>query len=180
MGLEHGGAGAHNLTPLAAEVARGTDLGQTTPWLGKLGNGDQRTLARSLPGRVNIEDEQAVARMVNEPAQELSRHTMRTEVMGKLLAQALQARRVDVHEEAAEGGAVGQLVAPEERHEGAGERLQTVKEGLEGRLTAERIAKQDGDKIDDVVVTSAPAGEAHVLVEGVKHTALREMAGQED
>src|SRR3712207_2844547 len=180
MGLGHGGAGAHALTPFAAEVARGTDLGQPTAWLRKLGSGDERTLARSLTSGVNIEDEEAVPLMVNEPTEELSRQAMRAEVVVELLAQGIKAGTVDVGKEAAEGGAVGQLVAPEERHEGVGEGAQALEEGLEGRLAAEGIAEQDGDEVDHVIGASSTATEVDVLGNGFQDAALREVTNQQD
>ncbi len=180
MGLGHGGAGAHDLTSFTAEVAGRTHLGQPTAWLGKLGSGDESPLTGSLTGGVNIEDEEAVAGMINEPAEELSRHAMRAEVVVKLLAQGVQAGTVDVRQKAAEGGAVGQLVAPEERHEGIGEGAEALEEGLESRLAAEGIAKQDGDEVDHVIGASATAAEVDLLGNGVKDAALRELTNQQD
>ena len=180
MGLEHGGAGAHDLTALASQVTPGTYLSEAPAWLRIVRRRHQCPLPSSLAGAVHIEDEQAVALMVNESTEELSRHAMRAEVVVELLAQRLQARLVDVGQEAAEGGAMGQLVASEERHERSSEWAQAIKEGLDSGLTAERIAEQDRDEVDDVVVAGATSAESDLLGNGIKDAALSEMADQQD
>src|SRR6266540_1059831 len=118
--------------------------------------------------------------MVKEPAEVVSREAMLAEVMVELLAQGLQAGHVDVGQEAAEGGAMGQRLAPKERHERVGEGLQAIEECFEGGLTAERITEQDSDKVDHVIVASATTRQADMLRNGCKDAALSEMARQED
>ncbi len=145
-----------------------------------LRSGDQGALASSLPHGVTIEDKQAMALMIEEPTKEVSAQTVLAEVVGKLLAQGVQTGGVDISQEAAEGGAVGQAVTPKECHEGAGEWLQAIDEGLQGGLATEGIAEEHGDEVDYVIMPSPPTGEAHMLSDRLKHAALREMAGQED
>ncbi len=96
MRLKHGGAGAHDLAAFASEIAGHTHLGKTTVWWGKLGSGDERTLTRSLARAVHIEDEQAVALMIDQAAEELARDAVLAEVVGELLAQGFQAGWVNI------------------------------------------------------------------------------------
>ncbi len=51
-----------------------------------------------------------------------------------------------------------QLVTTEKRHERLGERRKPVEKGLQRGLAAERIAEQDRDEVDDVVVAGAATG----------------------
>ena len=118
--------------------------------------------------------------MVKESAEVVSRQAMLAEVMVELLAQGLQAGQVDVGQEAAEGGAVGQLVARKECHEWVGERAQAIEECFEGGLSAERITEQDSDKVDNVILSSATTGQADMLRNGRKDAAPSEMASQQD
>jgi hypothetical protein len=118
--------------------------------------------------------------MVKEPTQMVSGKAMLAEIMVKLLTQGLQAGHVDVGEQATEGGAVGQLVAPKERHERVGEGSQATEECFEGRLTAERITEEDSDKVDHVIVASATTSQADMLRNGRKDAAPSEMASQQD
>src|SRR5215212_726564 len=104
---------------------------------------------------------------------------MSGEVVVELLAQGVQADAVDVREEAAEGGAMRQLVAPEERHEGGGEGFEALEEGLEGGLTADGIAEEDGDEVDHVIGASPTAAEMNMLGHGFQDTALGEQSHQQ-
>ena len=171
MCLEHSCAGTHELATFASEVARRTHPGQATAWLRKLQRSDEGALAGRLACTVTIEDVQAVAGMVKEFAEVVSGKAMLAVVLVKLLTQGLQAGRVDVGQEAAEGGAVGQLVAPKERHKRGGEGAQAVEEGFEGGLSAERIPEQDSDKVDDVILASATTGQVDLLRNGRKDAA---------
>src|SRR5689334_9953070 len=118
--------------------------------------------------------------MVNEPAKVVSCEAMLAEVMVELLAQGLQAGHVDVGQEAAEGRAVGQRLAPKQRHERVGEGAQAIEECFEGGLTTECITEQDSDKVDHVIVASATTGQADMLRNSRKDAAPCEMAGQQD
>jgi hypothetical protein len=137
-------------------------------------------LAGNLTRGVNIKDEQAVARPVKEPSQEVSGKAMLAKVVVELLAQGVQAGLINVGKEAAEGGAMGELVTSKECQERVSERAQTVEECLDGGFTTECIAKQDGDEVDDIRVTGASTGEADMLGNGGKDAALGEMVGQQD
>jgi hypothetical protein len=178
--LQHGGAGAHDLAAFAAAIAWSTDLGHATTWGRKLRGSDEGTLTGNLTSGVNIEDEQAVAGAVKKPSQQVLCEAMRAEVVVELLAQGVQAGLINVGQEAAEGGAMGELVTPKECHEWVSEGTQAVEECLDGRLTTERITEQDGDEVDDVIVTSAPTSEADILGYSGKDAALGKMAGQQD
>src|SRR3954447_6377404 len=117
--------------------------------------------------------------MVKKAAEEISGETMLVEVVVELLTQGLQTGTVDVRQEAAERGAVGHLVAPKERHEGTGERGDAVEEFLERRFMAEGIAEQKSNEIDDIVPTSATAGEVDLVRDCVKDAALGEKANEQ-
>ena len=70
------------------------------------------------------------------------------------------------------------LRGPKERHKGSGEGAQAVAEGLEGGLTTEGIAEQDGDEVDDVIVPSAPPGQADLLGNGVQDAGVEELSSK--
>ena len=57
MGLEHGGAGAHDFTAFASELARRTHSAQATAWLRKRKRSDEGALTGSLACSVTIEDQ---------------------------------------------------------------------------------------------------------------------------
>jgi hypothetical protein len=118
-----------------------------------------------------------MALMIEEPTEEVSAETVLAEVVGKLLAQGVETGEVDISQEAAEGRAVGQAVTPKERHEGGGEWLQALEEGVQGGLATEGIAEEHGDEIEHIVVPGTTAGEVHMLTKHVKHATLGKTAG---
>src|SRR5262249_51550185 len=105
---------------------------------------------------------------------------MLAEIMVELLAQGLQAGHIDIGQETAEGGAVGQLVAPKKGHERGGEGAQALEECLNGGLSTERITEEDSNKVDQIIVASATTRQPDMLGNGCKDAALSEMAGQQD
>src|SRR6266487_1337653 len=60
---------------------------------------------------------------------------------------------------------MGQKVSTEQGHEWLGKRSKSFVKGPQGRLTGYCIADQDGDKIDEVVLTKARSGEPHLVLD---------------
>jgi len=87
---------------------------------------------------------------------------------------------LNVGKKAAEGRAMREVSAPEECHKGGGKRREALKEGLQGRLSATGVAKENGKEVDDIIVTSAAASETNLVAERVEELALGEMARQDN
>jgi hypothetical protein len=61
---------------------------------------------------------------------------------------------------ARESRAGGQFLAVEQRHEWLLPRLQRLIDGFQGAFAADRVAEQDGHKVEDFVASEAAAGKA--------------------
>jgi hypothetical protein len=72
------------------------------------------------------------------------------------------------------------LVAPEERHKRLGKRGKPLKEGFERWLTTDRVAEQDGDKVQHVEGAGATTGETHALADRVEMALLGKVASEQD
>lgn len=71
----------------------------------------------------------------------------------------------------------------EERHERLGKWLQPVKEGLQGAFTTDRIAKQQREKVHDLIPSEPLPDEAHLGhlgVERLEQSMAAQRAGHED
>lgn len=55
------------------------------------------------------------------------------------------------------------MITAKQGHERDGEGLEPLVERLQGAFPADRIAKQDGEKVDYVVVPEAPPRKTHAL-----------------
>lgn len=152
--LQHGGSRAHDLAAFAATIAESADLSHTTAWGRKFRGSDQaRWRATWRVASTSKTSRRWPERSKRPPTRSPAKPCV--EVVVELLAQGVQAGPINVGQEAAEGGAMGELVPSKKGHEWVSEGTQAVEEGLDCRLTTERIAKQDGDEVDDVIVTSA-------------------------
>src|SRR5258706_11019865 len=75
---------------------------------------------------------------------------------------------------------MGQGPPLEERHEGTGKGVQSVKEGLQRPFAADRIAKEQRQKIECLVPTKAPPHGAHLCAERIEEPMTAQMARDED
>ena len=69
----------------------------------------------------------------------------------------------------------GKLVTVKQGHEGRGKGLHPLVEGFQRAFTADGIAEEDGEKVDDLVAPEAPPRKAHALTDGGQDTLLPKM-----
>jgi hypothetical protein len=81
----------------------------------------------------------------------------------------------------AEAGAMGHLLAIQQRREGVGERGEPIGEGLQGRFAADGVGIQKPDDVHGVVVSGASTCDPDVLGDGVWDASLvQEMGNKRD
>jgi hypothetical protein len=68
----------------------------------------------------------------------------------------------------------------EEGHERLGKGLQPVKEGLQGAFTTDGIAKQQREKVHDLILAEPLAHEMHLGVERFEEAMTAQIASDED
>lgn len=59
-----------------------------------------------------------------------------------------------------------------ESHEGVRERQESLVKGFQGAFTTERVAEQDDQKIDGVILPKTGAGEPDLLLDGLKQAQM--------
>ncbi len=69
---------------------------------------------------------------------------------------------------------MGQLVSVKQGHERLGKRQQPFVKGQERGFARKNVADQDGDQIDEVVVTKARAGETHLILDRFQDSRMGE------
>ena len=134
MGLQDGGAGAHDFSALAPSVSGGTDLIQAPPRGWVLWTGGQGTLASGLSRGVDIDDHQALPPSIRQPADLLLREPMLEALVLKERSQRLHAGLIHIGEKTAQRRAVRQLLTAKERHEGTGKRRQALEKRWRGSV----------------------------------------------
>ncbi len=78
-------------------------------------------------------------------------------------------------QKAREGRASWELITVKQGHEGRGKGLQPLVEGFQRAFTADGVAEEDGEKVDDLIVPEAPPRKAHALTDGGKDALLTKM-----
>src|SRR5260370_6842809 len=68
----------------------------------------------------------------------------------------------------------------EQGHERLGEGVQSVKEGLQGPLATEGIAKEQCEKVQHLIVAEPLPGKAHLGVECLEDATTAQMTSDED
>ncbi len=137
-------------------------------------------MPRHLPGGVDIKDQQLVAVAIKQTAEGVRGEAVLANSVFEQLMQGVEACRINVGQKAAEGRAVRQALASEEGHEGSGKGCQTLEKRLQSGLATGGIAKQNGDKVDDVVVTCASTGQPHLGIDGLEQATLGKTTRQEN
>jgi len=176
--LQDGGAGADHLSPLASGIAWRTHRGHPAARGRAICPGGECPLSCCLPRAIDIKDEEAVALAVDQSTALLFCGATRGKIVREELAQGFQAGGIDGRQKPAECGAVRQVLTSDERHEGTCEWCHPLKESLQRRLTADRVAQQQGDKVDHLVAAHASATEMNLLTDGLQETLVGEVAGQ--
>ena len=69
---------------------------------------------------------------------------------------------------------MGQLLATKQGHERLGKRSEPFVKGQQGGFARHRITDQNGDKIDQVVLTKTCAGEAHLFLDRFQDSCMSE------
>jgi len=90
------------------------------------------------------------------------------QILQKEHAQGFNSRWGEAGQKATERRAAGQLLPVEQGHEWFGERSQPFIEGFEGPFAADRIAEEDRQKVDDLVMPKTPSCKADTLLDGGK------------
>ena len=90
VGLENGGARAHDFAALATGVARGTDRLYTAAGRGKLGTGCTCALSCRLARAVRIKDDEAMAMTVMQAAQVLTNEAVLAQVVEEKLTEGFE------------------------------------------------------------------------------------------
>ena len=104
---------------------------------------------------------------------------MREAVLLKERTQGLEAGLIDIGEEARERGAVRQLLAAKERHEGTSKGGHPLEKRCQSAFETSGIAKEHGEKIDYLVVTHAPACQMHLVTQGLEDPTASQVVGQQ-
>jgi hypothetical protein len=82
-------------------------------------------------------------------------------------------------QKARERRAAGQFLAFEQGHEGLRKREELLVKLLQGAFTTDGVAKEDGEKVNHLVVPKAAASKAHLRGDGVEDAALTKMLDNE-
>jgi hypothetical protein len=168
VGLEDGGPGSYDLAAFAAALAWRTDRCHAPTRGGEVLVQRQWPLPRHLPGGVDIKEQQLVAVAIEQTAEGVRGEAVQANSVFEQLTQGVEAGRINVGQKAAEGRAVPSALASEEGHEGSGKGCQTLEKRLQGGLATGGIAKQNGHKVDDVVVTCASTGQPYLGGDGLE------------
>ncbi len=121
-----------------------------------------------------------VALVIDKSTHLLASVAVLEEIVLENLAECITARTIDSSQKAAQGRAMGQLVAAKECHEWMRKWSEPVKERFECGLATHGIAKQDGDKVQHVEGAGSSTGEAHALADRIKIALLCEIPSQHD
>src|SRR6266568_1436989 len=173
MRLEQDRTGTHHFSPFAPLIARRADLIETAMGRGQRLQLRQRPLAGGLSGPVHIDDHPLFFRPV-EQATGGSKWVPGVQILLKARAQSFYGALIEGGEKAGEGRAIGQLVSVKQGHERLGKRQQPFVKGQERGFARNGITDQDGDKIDEVVVTKARAGETHLILDRFQDSRMGE------
>jgi hypothetical protein len=136
-------------------------------------------LPRHLPGSVDIKDEQLAAVAIKQTTKRVRGEGVLADRVFEQLTQGVEACRINIGQKAAEGRAVGEAIASEESHEGSCKGCQALEKRLQSRLATGGIAKQNGDKVDDVVMTCPSTGQPYLGIDGLEQATLGKMTRQE-
>ena len=120
----------------------------------------QGALAGGLACAIDVEDDALSACSINKPAGLLLfAQLARKPIFKKERAQGLDRGLGEAGKKATKRGARWQLLSSEEGHEASGKGLQEFVEGFERPFTADGVAEEDRDKVDDLIATDRGDGQ---------------------
>src|SRR5262249_11299408 len=129
---------------------------------------------------IDVEDQIPLARPVPQATKRLSGPSPGRRRVQKERAQRLQTRAIYRREKATQGTSMWLLSPLKKRHKGDGKWLQPGKEHLQGPFATECIAKQQREKIEDLIPAKAGAHQAHLSTKSLEESMTAKMASEED
>src|SRR5712691_5383592 len=173
-------AGTHHFSSLASRVPSSTQFLQPTRSGRQVGELWQGPLAGCFSGAIDVKDEPAPPTAIHQsPGLPLLRKGPRHQVVEKEAPQGLYGLLCERRQKARKRRACRQTVAPKERHEGRGKGLHPLVEGLQGALGTDRVAEEDRQKVDHLVVAETTAGKADVLTDLGQDSLLAKLLGNQ-
>jgi hypothetical protein len=173
MRLEQNRAGAYHFSPLAPLIARRARLIETTMGSRQCFRLRARTLPGSLPSSVHIDDQPGLCCPIEQAAGG-SKRVAGQQILLKARSQVFHSTLIEGRKKTGKGRAMGQEVSTEQSHEGLGKWSKSFVKGQQGWLAGHRIANQDHDKIDEVILSKARTGEPHLLLDLFQDPRMRE------
>src|SRR6266516_255303 len=176
VGLTDDGAGTHDFPSLAPGVARGTDLIQPPKGRWQFFCLGKRALAGSRTSAIDSKDNPRSSLSIQQATcLPLFGERAAERIIEKQRAQGLDWCLGQSHQKARERRAGWQPLTLKQRHEGDGKGLQPLVEGFQRAFTADGIAKEDGEKVDHLILSEASSPKAHALTELRQDALLAQM-----
>jgi len=135
-------------------------------------------LAGSLPGTIHIDDDPGFACPV-EHTTGGNKRVSSQQILLKARAQGFHRWLIESGKKAGERRAMRQLVSAKESHERRSPGSEPLVKRLQCRFTQKGIANQHRDKIDQVILAKASAGETHLFLNELKPTSMQEHLGKD-
>ncbi len=180
MRLRDGRAGTDDLPALAPGVAGSTHLTQPPLGCRQLRGFWQGALAGGLARAIDVEDHSLATCSINQPAGlPLFTQRARQPIFKKEGAQGFDSRLGEAGKKATQRGACWQLLPSEEGHEASGKGVQTLVEGFQRPFTADGIAEEHRDKVDDLIAPEAATGKTHALTDSIEDALPPKMVDDE-
>jgi len=179
VGLEDRGARPHHLAAFAAGVAGRADWRHAPARSGEVLAQREGPLPRHLAGGVNIKDQQVVAVAIKRTAKPVGAEGVLADRVFEQLRQSFQTCRINIGQKSAEGRAVREAVAAEQGHEGGGKGGKPFEKRLQSGLAAGGIAKQQGHKVDDVILARPSTSQPYFGTDGLEQATLGKMTSQD-
>src|SRR5258708_699130 len=173
MRLEHDRAGPHDFPPLAALIARRAHLIKTTMRNWQELCLRQCSLTGSLSRAIHIDDGPRFFRPV-EHATRRGKRLAGQQIFLKERAESFDGALVEGGKKTRKRRAMGQPMATKQSHEWLGKWQKPFVKSEHGGFAGKSIADQDGDEIDQVVVTKARAGETYLPLDRFQDACMRE------
>ena len=116
-----------------------------------------------FPRAIDIKDDPGASCAIRQPSRLfVLREWATPEIIEKERAQGVNRRLGERGQKARERRTRGQLIPPKERHERDRKGLEPLVKRFEGALGAYGIPEKNRQKIDDLVLSEAAAGKAHL------------------
>jgi hypothetical protein len=140
----------------------------------------QCPLAGRFAGAIDIEDETALAGAIPEPANRLRRPAPGERGGDKQSSQRVHAWAIHRREKATQRGAMGQRSPLKQGHERGGKGREPLEVRLEGPFATDGVAKQERQKVQDLILAEPTAHQAHPLRHGREQSMCAQVLRQQD